>query len=196
MDGTSVRQPPVELQGSERPTVLTAMKVVDTSAVARHPSANACLQGRFRGTRAVGSVVERVGVTSETVTFREASLRGLIACDNSPGRREENRRWCGVSYGVLHSGRLRDPHLDVGCSTSDGEQMGFVWVQPAPATRYVAVLQPGYAEVYEVAAGLPVRVATTTDVEIEGSRASFDLSEHDASGGLVRKYRLEAAVAG
>jgi hypothetical protein len=61
---------------------------------------------------------------------------------------------------------------------------------------YVVVAQPGYAEVYAVAGSLPVRVATTTGVEIDGSSASLDLREHGADGTLLRAYRLEAAVAG
>ena len=74
--------------------------------------------------------------------------------------------------------------------------MGFAWVQPSPTTRYLIVEQLGYDEVYQVVGDLPVRVATASGVQIDGSRATFDLSEHDAGGRLLRKYRLEAAVAG
>ena len=74
--------------------------------------------------------------------------------------------------------------------------MGFVWIEPEPTAMYVVVRQPVFAEVYEVAGELPVRVATTTGVEIEGSRATFDLREHAADGRLLTAYRLEAAVAG
>ena len=45
--------------------------------------------------------------------------------------------------------------------------LGFVWVEPEPRAAYVVVEQPGYVEVYAVAGELPVRVATTTGVEIE-----------------------------
>jgi hypothetical protein len=81
------------------------------------------------------------------------------------------------------------------CGTSDA-RVGFAWVQPSPVTSYVAVHQPGYVEVYEVAAGLPVRIATVDGVEYERSRASFQISEHGTDGRLVREYELEAAVAG
>ncbi len=74
--------------------------------------------------------------------------------------------------------------------------VGFVWVQPGRRARYVSVEQTEYVEVYEVASNLPVRVATRNGVRVEGSRATFDLFEHDANGQLLRKYRLEAAVAG
>ena len=143
-----------------------------------------------------GPSVERVGVSSESVTVRESSGRGVFGCDNSLGPREEDRRWCGIAHGVLYSGHLRDPRLSIGCQTRAETPMGFVWVEPEPSATYVVVEQPGYAEVYAVAGELPVRVATTSGVEIEGSRASFDLREHAGDGRLLRAYRLEAAVAG
>ena len=57
-------------------------------------------------------------------------------------------------------------------------------------------IEPDYAEVYAVAGGLPVRVTTATGVQFEDARASFELAEHDAAGKLLRRYRLDAAVAG
>ncbi len=100
------------------------------------------------------------------------------------------------AFGKLRGGHLRDPRLSISCKTRDGELMGFVWIEPGAKTRYVAVAQDTFSEVYEVAGDLPIRVATTSDVEIEGSRAAFDISEHDARGMLLRRYRLESAVAG
>lgn len=196
MDGAPPPDLPVELASVTAPTVLTRATVVDASDVEAGSAASACLHGRFRAVRGAGPVVTRTGVSSASVTFREESRHGLVGCDDSQGPREPGRRWCGASFGRLYGGRLRDPRLDVLCTTANGEPMGFVWVQPEIATRYVAVRQPGYVEVYEVAAGLPVRVATTSGVESEGSRASFELSEHDGEGRLIREYRLEAVVAG
>lgn len=74
--------------------------------------------------------------------------------------------------------------------------MGFAWIQPDPRTRYVALAQRGFVEVYEVAGGLPVRVASTTGVDIERSRATFTVSEHDPQGHLIDTYALDASVAG
>jgi hypothetical protein len=140
-------------------------------------------------------VVERVGVAGESVTVAAASW--LHGCDDSPGPREGGRRWCASSSGRLYGGRLRDPRLAIaGCTAADGAPMGFAWVQPSRGARYLVVEQPGYAEVYETAAGLPVRVATTVAVSLERSSALFDLSEHDARGALIRRYELEARVAG
>jgi hypothetical protein len=174
--------------------VLTKVHVARVGDVRAGSRAAECLRGPARDARPTGRVVERVGVTSETVTLRDGS--GLKGCDDSPGQREENRRWCGSSFGRLYQGHLRDPRLDIaGCSAADGTPLGLAWVEPSQGTRYVVVEQKGYAEVYEVAGGLPIRIATS-DVHVQGSRATFDISEHDADGGLLRSYRLDAVPAG
>ena len=76
------------------------------------------------------------------------------------------------------------------------EPVGFVWVTPGSETRFVSVEQPGYVEVYEVAGDLPVRVATVNGVDYDRFAARFDVLEHATNGELLRRYRLEAAVAG
>jgi hypothetical protein len=196
MDGSRARALSVELEGIAGAAILTAVSVTNVAAVEAGSASADCLNYPSASAPAAGPVVARVGVTSESVTYRAAGRRGLDGCDNGPGRREENRRWCGGAYGTLYHGRLRDPRLTIGCVTEDDEPMGFIWVEPSPAARYVVVEQPGYAEVYRVAGDLPVRVATTSRVEIEGSHATFELSEHDTKGRLLRQYRLHAAVAG
>jgi hypothetical protein len=139
-------------------------------------------------------IIQRIAVTTETVTLRHAS--DLSGCDNTRGPREGNRHWCGTSSGRVDGGHLSDPRLDiVGCRTSQGELVGFAWIEPGAGVRYVVVDQPGYAEVFEVAGGLPIRVPTI-DVQVEGSRASFRISEYHATGMLVRRYTLEAVPAG
>lgn len=196
MDGTAARALPVELKGLAAPPVLTDVRIVQVGEIEPGSMSASCLQ-RDWGTDPVGLMVERTGVSGETVTFRDGAGDGLYGCDNSAGPREEDRRWCGGAVGRLYSGHLRDPRLDMGgCTADNRELVGFVWIEPSRDCRYVVVEQPGYAEVYRVAGDLPVRVATTAGVEVEGSRATFDLSEHDAEGRLLRKYRLEAAVAG
>ena len=196
MDDSKAVEPAVELQGITHPALLTAVRTIRADDVEPGSLAAACLRGRGRDTQASGQLVERIGVANESVTFRGPSGRSVSGCDNSPGPREGSRRWCGGAYGVLYGGRLRDPRLDILCTTGDGRPMGFAWIEPDAKAGYIAVKQPGYTEVYEVAAGLPVRIATTTGVEIEGSHATFDLSQHDSNGRLIRKYRLDARVAG
>lgn len=194
MDGSPVSAPPVELEDVAGDAVLTKAVVVDVDAIERGSRTDECVRRPTSDVRGARLIVERVGVSGESVTLRDAS--GLHACDDSPGPREGNRRWCGSAFGHLYGGHLRDPRLDIGCRTADGSPMGFAWVEPGPDARYVAVEQPGYVEVYELAGNLPVRIATTSDVRVEDSSARFRLSEHDAAGRLLRRYVLEARVAG
>jgi hypothetical protein len=195
MDGSEAAESAVELKGAKSPALMTKVHVVDVDDVESGSLSADCLRATEEETTPSSPLVERIGVSSETVTLR--SGRGLYGCDDTPGPRENGRRWCGSSFGRLYSGRLRDPRLDIaGCRTVNGTPMGLAWVEPGPITRYVVVRQPGYSEVYETAGGLPLRIASTTGVEVEGSRASFEISEHDASGRLLRRYRLDAAVAG
>lgn len=196
LDGGSPGELPVGLDGVDDPAVLTSASVVPVASIEPDSEAGRCLHDGFSGLDAVGSAVVRVGVMSESVTFREASRVAVFGCSNSPGRREGDRRWCGGAYGQLYSGRLRDPRLSIACSTNDGVQVGFAWVEPSDNTRYVAVEQPEYTEVYEVAAGLPVRIFTVSGVDVETSSATFSVSEHDAEGRRLRQYELEAFVAG
>jgi hypothetical protein len=196
VDGSPARAVPVELEGVEEPTVLTRARVVRVDALERGSPAAACLRGRGRGARPSGLAVERVGVSSASVTLREESGRALIGCDDSPGSREAGRRWCGGAYGRLTADRLRDPRLSILCTTDEGQPIGSAWLQPRPRTRYVAVEQRGFVEVYETSGELPVRVSTTTEVDLERSSADFAISEHDASGVLLRRYELHAVVAG
>jgi hypothetical protein len=186
----------VELEGLPAPAVLTSVRLVRVGDIEPGSSSASCLQRDWGGAQPAGRIVERIGVSSETVTFRDRTGDGLYGCDNSAGPREDDRRWCGGAFGRLYSGHLRDPRLDLGCITEGRDVVGFLWVEPNRDARYVVVGQPGYAEVYRAAGDLPVRVATTSGVEVEGSRATFNLSEHDAEGRLLRRYQVEAAVAG
>ena len=195
MDGSEAPTLSVELQGVPHPVVLTKVRAVQASTIGPDSLASSCIR-HDPDSRPSGTVVERVGVMSESVTMRDASSPVLIGCDNSPGRRERDLRWCGGAHGMLYDGRLRDPRLSMVCESQDRQPMGFVWIHPRPHARYVAVIERDYTEVYGVAGDLPVRVSTATGVQPEGSRASFELAEHDAAGTLLRRYRLDAAVAG
>ncbi|MFO7571863.1 MAG: hypothetical protein R6W48_04590 [Gaiellaceae bacterium] len=189
LDGSPVVEMPVELEGIDVPTVLTKVEI-DTGSEQRE----SCLR-EWKDQASATIAVTRVGVQAESVTFRDPSGRSVFGCDNGAGPREDDRRWCGGSYGRLHDGRLLDPRLDILCATADAP-MAFAWVEPAPSTRFVVVHQDGYAEVYERAASLPVRIASTTDVDLESASASFSVTEHDDAGALIRSYALEARVAG
>jgi hypothetical protein len=142
-------------------------------------------------------IVRRVGVDGASVTYRTTSGRDLVACDGSALGGEHGSTWCGVALARVRNEHLLDPRLDLAsCSTPSGDSVAFAWVEPGPRTRYVALGRHGFAEVYPVIAGLPVRVAATSRLDLDTSSASFDVSEHDATGKLLRSYTLRAHVAG
>jgi hypothetical protein len=194
LDGSELPKLPVELEDVSKPVVLTTARVLDPDRVEPGTPVAWCVRSRAPAEPAA-PLVHRVGVASETLTFRDRSGRRLQGCDDSIGSNEEDR-WCGGASGTLFDGELRDPRLSMAaCTTSGGDRLAFVWVEPTRATRYLVVDQPGYAEAYVTAGGLPIRIATTSGIVEEGY-ATFDLSEHDADGRLLREYRLDAAVAG
>jgi hypothetical protein len=194
IDDSPAREVAVDLEGVDVPALRSSVRVTRLGDVRDGSPEHACLDGPLKGYPPEGPIVRRVGTEHESVTFR--SEGHVYSCDNSLGPRTEDRRWCGGAAGILYGGRLRDPRLDLGCVTEDGAQLASAWTQPRPETRYVVVHEPDYAEVYRVATALPVRVATSSGAEIETFSASFAISEHDASGALVRRYRLAAVIAG
>lgn len=195
VDGSPARATAVGLEDVDGPALLTAVRVVAAAAL-RPASAPATCAHAFAPIAPSGSVVVRTSVDTTSVTFRDRARLGLSACVDSAGPREEDRRWCGLAHGTLRSTRLLDPRLDLGCVTRDGARIATAWVEPGDRTAYVVVARDGYAEVYEVAAGLPVRIGSTRDVDVGRASARFEISEHAADGRLLREYPLEAAVAG
>jgi hypothetical protein len=196
LDGSEAEAPPVDLQSIDDPAVLTKARLLQPGAQDEEERSKSCL--RIHDTlRSRGPSVERIGVYSETVTFEESSGRAIFGCDNTPGPREENRRWCGGAYGQLYGGRLRDPRLDIGgCRTGEKEPIAFVWVELAGNARFLAVRQPGFVEVYEAAGNLPIRIATKSGFIADPLGVTIDVTEHDAEGNLLRSRRIEAVPAG
>jgi hypothetical protein len=166
----------------------------------------ALLRGRldsclFRGDRASVApdavVVERVGVDGESLTFPNRRGTGVYACDGGVDPVGERARpWCGAVFGELVDGRLLDPRLDVLCRTRKGAPLAYAFVQPVAGAHWIGVAQDGYTELYEVLAGLPVRIASTRDVSLDAARARFRVSQYDLVGRLLERGDLEAAVAG
>jgi len=193
LDGSPAVAPPVALEGVAGPAIEADVVVIPRRRVTPASSEAACLRGADDVD--FGPLVVRAGTYARSVTFRAAARRALIACDGASPGHEDGGRWCGRAFGLLRGGRLQDPRLDLACTGADGRPIAFAWVEPSPRARYLAVEELGYLEVYAAAGGLPVRVVTT-DVEIPDSSASFAVSEHDRSGRLLRRYRLEATVAG
>jgi hypothetical protein len=192
-DGRTASEPRAPLEGLDAPAVAAAVVLVEAEDAAPGSAAASCLETRPEDVVPGTVLVHRIGAIGESVTFRADGGRALVACDGVLGA--GGARWCGSAHGRLHGGRLRDPRLGLGCAGPDGEPLGFVWIEPLPAAAYVVVEHGRYAEAHPVAGGVAVRVATG-DVQLEESRAAAAVAEHDREGRLLRRYRLEASVAG
>jgi hypothetical protein len=162
------------------------------------------LGGRFAncrlpetGVRNDAVVVERVGVFGESLTFADADHKTLYGCDGGTDAAGERKPpWCGNPAGLLVKGKLLDPRLDVLCRDPKGRPLAYAWVEPAAGARWVGVDQDTYIEIYEVLAGLPVRIASARGVQPSRARATFDVTQYDKDGKELIKGKLEAQVAG
>ena len=142
-------------------------------------------------------VVERIGVDDESLTFASPNGGGVYACDGGlDPAGERPRPWCGLVFGERVEGRLLDPRLDVNCRGRDGRSLAYAFVEPLEQAHWIGVKREGYVELHEVLAGLPVRVATTHGISLEQARARFEVEQFDASGRLLEREVLHAAVAG
>jgi len=142
-------------------------------------------------------VVERIGVVGESLTFADRRGRTLYSCDGGIDPAGERAPpWCGASAGRLFDGHLLDPRLDILCRDARGRPLAYAWVEPVAGAHWIAVDQGAYAEIYEVIAGMPVRVATARLVDLARARAAFDVTQYDVDGRALVEARLEAAVAG
>jgi hypothetical protein len=159
---------------------------------------------RFSSCRPAGAgiendavVVERIGVFGESLTFTDSGRTTVYGCDGGTDPAGERRPpWCGSPAGRLRGGRLLDPRLDILCRDRKGGPLAYAWVEPAAGVRWIAVDQGRYTEVYEVLAGLPVRIASTRGIRVAQARASFDVTQFDEHGNELIKGKLEAQVAG
>jgi hypothetical protein len=142
-------------------------------------------------------VVERIGVFAESLTFLDRGGRDVYACDGGVDPSGERARpWCGGSVGRLHDGRLLDPRLDILCRDPRGRPLAYAWVEPVAGSHWIGIDQGSYTELYEVAADLPVRIASTRGVDRQNSRATFEVTHYDVRGRELLKGIVEAAVAG
>jgi hypothetical protein len=142
-------------------------------------------------------VVERIGVVGESLTFADRRGRTLHSCDGGiDPAGERSPPWCGGSAGLLFDGRLLDPRLDILCRDSTGRPLAYAWVEPVAGAHWIAVDQGAYAEIYEVIAAMPVRIATARHIELARARATFDVTQYDVHGRALVKATVEASVAG
>jgi hypothetical protein len=177
-------------------SVVTQARVVRAAFLGRRFSL--CLSKADRAKFPVDTlVVERIGVFAESLTFLDRGGRHLYSCDGGVDRAGDRPRpWCGGSVGRLYEGRLLDPRLDVLCRDQKGQPLAYAWVEPTAGSHWIGVDQGSYMEMYEVAGGLPVRLASRRGVDRGASRATFELTQYDVLGRELLKGKLEAAVAG
>jgi len=179
-----------------RGSVMTEGRILRRTTLGRR--LESCL---FRGDRQSVSVdakvVERVGVAGQSLTFANRNRSGVYACDGGIDPAGERRPpWCGEVFGALADGRLLDPRLDVICRDRKGAPLAYAFVEPVAGAHWIGVDQGRYTEIYEVLAGLPVRIAGTRHVSVVNARATFEVTQYDVHGRELVKADLEAAVAG
>jgi hypothetical protein len=173
-------------------SVIAIGRVLDAATLGRRFT-SCSPAGALNGT----VIVERIGVFGESLTFADDAGKTLYSCDGGTDPAGERRPpWCGGSSGRLLHGRLLDPRLDILCRDREGRPLAYAWVEPVPGAHWIGVDQGSYTEVYEVLAGLPVRVATLRGIQLGRSRASFAVTQFDATGKALVEGPLEAAVAG
>jgi hypothetical protein len=195
VDGSPVRTAAIRFEDTQDPVVVTVRHFLDVSSALAIPRLASCLRAGWSSPPAP-PVVQRVGVSGESVTFPSRSGHTVQACDGA-GERASAEPWCGHVFGRPVDARLRDPRLDLGgCRTRDGEPLAFVWVEPGPGTRYVVVDRLHYSEAYAVSEDLPIRVSATEQLDPASSRAVVSVSEHSPTGRVLRRYELEAVVSG
>jgi hypothetical protein len=175
-----------------RDSVISATRVLDRF------DAQDCLTGIDRESVAANAVaVERVGVDGRSITFASRDGDLVYACDGGIDPAGERALpWCGAVVGRRERGRLLDPRLDVVCVDRQHRAIAYAFVEPVARASWVGVQQDGYVELYEVVAGLPVRVETSRGVDLQSARAAFELVQYDPEGRELVRETLEAAVAG
>jgi hypothetical protein len=179
-----------------RESVVAAGRVLARSELGRR--LDACISADDRADVAADTtVVERMSVAGESLTFANRDHSGVFACDagiDAAGEREPP--WCHTVFGELAGGRVLDPRLDVICRDRERRPLAYVFVDPVPAARWIGVRQRGYVELYEVLGGLPVRVASTSGIDLGQAGVRLEVAQYDAEGQELVSGELEATVAG
>ncbi|TMM06200.1 MAG: hypothetical protein E6G02_06035 [Actinobacteria bacterium] len=194
VDGTRAPALPEVLASLGKGAVMSRVRVLPAARL--DPRGRACVEG-FRHEFGVSSrtiVVERTGAFGASITFVSPHRRVVLGCDRT-AQPSPSGVWCARSVGRLFDGRLHDGRVDILCVGPSGGRVGFAWVEPTRRARWIVVAQPSGAEVEEIAAGLPVRIATR-DVDSAASSATFAVAEYDSAGSEVARYGLRARVAG
>jgi hypothetical protein len=177
-------------------SVLTAGRVLTRASLGQRLD-SCLLPGERRNVLPDAPVVERVGVDGESLTVANRDRTRVFACDGGVDPAgERTSPWCHAVSGELEHGQLLDARLDVLCRDRRRRPLAYVFVTPVPAARWIGVGEQGYVELYEVLAGLPVRVEDTRAIDLENARATLEITQYDAEGQALVHAKLEAAVAG
>jgi hypothetical protein len=189
VDGTPAPRIPKLLKALGTDLVMTKVQVGTVSSM--RPLMPGCPQvASAAGNR---PVVERIGVSGRSVTFLVTRTE-IAGCDRNPHARRFTGPWCGLAAWGYAGGRVVDPRLSI-CYRDRGMPLAaFGWINPVRLARWIVVDQPGYREVYPVAAGLPVRVSTVSGLERSGG-AVFRTAQYDEHGVLLVRRKVVAAIA-
>lgn len=172
--------------------------VIAASRLLERADVQGCQAGDDRtGVASDAPVVERTGVDDHSITFASRDGSRVYACDGGIDPAGERAPpWCGGVVGERERGRLLDPRLDVVCVDRQHRPLAYAFVEPVARAGWIGVRQDGFVELYDVVAGLPVRVASRRGIDLENARAVFDVTQYDAAGRELVRQELEAAVAG
>jgi hypothetical protein len=141
--------------------------------------------------RGAEPVVDRIGVNGRDITFL-TSLGEIEGCDRNPRARAIFAPWCSISGWRFQYGRVSDPRLGICWDRHHQAVVAFGWINPLPQAQWIVVDQPGFREVYVVAAHLPVRVSTVSGI---GSPTVFRTAQYDARGVLLARRTVTASIA-
>lgn len=187
IDGSDAPSVPKVLQDQGGRFVLTRVRVVKPRQIRRLVMACA----RDRRALSTPVVVERIGTNGRTITFLTPGA-GIEGCDRNPKARPIQKPWCGGSAWILRHGRVSDARLDICYTRTQKPVVAFGWINALPRAKWIVVDQPGFREVYPVAAHLPVRVSTVSEI---GSPTTFRTSQYDEHGVLLARKAVQAAIA-
>jgi hypothetical protein len=188
-DGARPRPAPHALAGLGE-MVMTRSRVLGS----RSPALRRCA-ARFPGLARAHGGIARTAVDGGSVTFAIGPL--VYGCDAAAGAQEPPAWACGGASGKRIGGRLVDARIGLAnCLDGAGNPVAFAWVEAASNARWLLVARDGWHEAYPVAAQLPVRVATTTGLDVGKGVVSLAVTHVSAAGRVLHEEELALALAG